>query len=63
VSGVGGVVLKAEPAAFGRIRAEIRHSCGHSQTLIVRDRDQAVRSAKRVCEACAPPAEEVPPST
>jgi hypothetical protein len=55
---VGGVVLKAEPAPFGRIRAEIRHSCGHAQTVIVRDRDQAVRSASRVCEACAPPAEE-----
>jgi hypothetical protein len=58
VSGVGGVVLRTEPAPFGRIRAEIRHSCGHPQTLVVRDRDQAVRSASRVCEACAPPAEE-----
>jgi hypothetical protein len=63
VSGVGGVVLKTEPAAFGRIRAEIRHICGHPQTLIVRDRDQAVRSAKRVCEVCAPPAEETRSST
>ena len=57
MAGVGGIVLKTESIAFGRIRATVRHPCGHAQTLVVQDRNQALRAAERVCERCAPPPE------
>jgi hypothetical protein len=59
-SGVGGIVVRATPAALGRIRAELRHVCGCAAARLVRDHSQALELANQPCEKHAPPAAEAP---
>ena len=55
---VGSAVLKAEAISYGAIKVSVRHACGHPGTYVLHTAEQARLAANRVCEACAPPAEE-----